>query len=231
MKLFYLLLSFLLLSGCATIVSGKSEMVTFVNAPESGATVQTPTGNHKLRGSSGTFMLLKSRPNVPIQVTCNNKRQHGVLQTGANTAFILGNFVSWGIIGWLIDGFGSSGYNYQQPVNLSYYCTQENFKAKQNDFLDDEDDLSLERSLSNVNTNALVSIYKIKQNRAILKFVNNEEAFGFSKGSVLDIKVKGKSLTMQAKVLKIKGKKILVHFLSESLPKLSKMDRLLIEAK
>lgn len=113
-------------SGCATIVMSKNEKVEFINIPPSGAQLYTEQGVQKsLTQSQEWAELPRSRHNVAAILSCQGKKQPLELKTHPNIAFVLGNTLLFffSFIGLGIDALGDFGWNYQQPVDVSFYCS------------------------------------------------------------------------------------------------------------
>ena len=121
MKLICLLVISIFCAGCASIVKSKYEIVRFHGGSPK-TTIESPFGPFKLN-RQGALYLPRSRDDYPITVICNGIPHTKVLTTSPNIFFILGNLVFGGIPGWIVDGFGDKGYDYDQPINLTGYCS------------------------------------------------------------------------------------------------------------
>lgn len=123
---YFILGLFLLKAGCATIVKSERQSVQFVGGPDGGgAKINLPDGSYEMTGPQNTFIVTRSREDIPISVTCNGKIKMGTVKTRFDI-FLggLGNLIFGGIIGWIIDGSGNKAYDPVSPYNISSLCDQ-----------------------------------------------------------------------------------------------------------
>lgn len=119
-----LVLSVIVLSGCATIIKGQSQSIQLTGGQEDGSTkVSMPTGIFQLNGGQTTVSLLRTKADIPIQVTCNGVTQNAVIKTQFDMGWGgLGNIIFGGIPGWIIDGVGDKAYDAPAQFNVGPYC-------------------------------------------------------------------------------------------------------------
>ena len=104
----FIVASLTLISGCATIVSGKTQAVTFQSVPD-GADVVV---NGELKGKTPiTFPLKRSDGNVLEIRKAGYKTHKGVLQTDLNGMF-WGNILFGGLFGSTTDSATGSSREY-----------------------------------------------------------------------------------------------------------------------
>ncbi|MFH0888176.1 MAG: hypothetical protein V1871_03095 [Planctomycetota bacterium] len=112
------ILSVVLFIGCASIVSGTSQKVTFNSVP-SGAKVITDTGLTLITPSTATLPKGKS-----ISVRCEQEgyeSQTQVIGTSFNGWFI-GNLLFGGLIGMIIDAADGAMMNLDKD-NVNFFLT------------------------------------------------------------------------------------------------------------
>lgn len=121
--LLLMITSSLFLSSCAMLVKSNRQNVFFKGGPEKGVTkVQSPDGTYDVENGSGSYLMTRSKPNIPIKVTCPD----GVVKSGqVETSFdwLAGGLGNWWtyFIGSIFDAMSDKGYNIED-VSLSNYC-------------------------------------------------------------------------------------------------------------
>lgn len=83
-----------------------------------------------------------------------------------------------------------------------------------------------QRNISSVYEKGVLSVYKIKNNRAILKLKTRKKP-DFFKGDFLNLQIKNSSIITEAEVLKVEKNKVLVRFLP-SIPKSLSVSNILL---
>ena len=111
-KILLTLVIAVLINGCATLVNQERQLVFFKGGQEKAMTkVQTPDGTFDIENGSGSFMMTRSRSDIPIKIMCSNgETKSEIIQTrfdwllgGAGNLLLSG----WG---WLIDPFMPDAY-------------------------------------------------------------------------------------------------------------------------
>jgi hypothetical protein len=103
--------------------NSPNQTVQFTGGLENDTTqVSTPTGNFKLTGGATTGMMMRTKADVPIEVTCNGVTQKTVVPTHFGAWGLFGNILFGGIIGWIIDGTSDKAYDVQTPFNVGPFC-------------------------------------------------------------------------------------------------------------
>ena len=100
----------LLLSGCASIVSGASQPITITSAPDQAAiTIKDENGVEVFRGTTPTTVTLKKsggyfngRDYTVTYAKEGFAPQTAMISSRPNGWYILGNLIFGGLIGWLI---------------------------------------------------------------------------------------------------------------------------------
>ncbi|QDK37063.1 hypothetical protein [Bdellovibrio sp. NC01] len=123
--------SMMFLGACATIVKSDKIPVHFVGGNDKGSTkISLPDGEYTTDTGERTVMVYRSKEDIPITVTCNDKTQSGVIQTKYDVvAGVLGNIVFGGIIGMAIDMNGDKTYDPPQIYNVKPLCSIPNDPA------------------------------------------------------------------------------------------------------
>ena len=117
-----LLFALVLLTGCATLVNGERQQVMFKGGPEGRTRVQTPDGPFDVDGGTGSYMMTRSKSDLPIKVTCpDGTTKSGIAPTSWSWGWgVFGNLLNNGI-GWFIDPFTDRAYTIDD-VSLATYC-------------------------------------------------------------------------------------------------------------
>ncbi len=112
------------MAGCATMFKSSRQNVFFNGGPAEGITyVQTPDGKFELEGGSGSYLMTRSRDNIPITVTCPGQKSRPVIIETRFDWLVGGalNFFTYGI-GWFIDPFSEKAYDIPSTVPLGQVC-------------------------------------------------------------------------------------------------------------
>jgi hypothetical protein len=70
-------------SSCATLFNADRQMVQFRGGQEKGVTkVSTPDGTFEVENGSGSFMMTRSKSNIPIKIMCpNGEAKNDIIET------------------------------------------------------------------------------------------------------------------------------------------------------
>jgi hypothetical protein len=120
-----------LLTGCATLVNQERQLVFFKGGQENTVTkVQTPDGTFDVENGSGSFMMTRSRSDIPIKIMCaNGDTKSDIIQTRFDWLLGgLGNLVLTSGWGWLIDPFMPDAYLIPD-ISLMGKCRNDSQKA------------------------------------------------------------------------------------------------------
>lgn len=123
MKNFILVASIFMFCSCAMIVKSNRQTVYFKGGPDKGLTkVQTPDGTYEIDGGQASYLLTRSKADIPIKVTCpDGSTKPGVVQTKFDwVAGGLGNWWTY-FIGSIFDAISDKGYDIED-VSLMSYC-------------------------------------------------------------------------------------------------------------
>jgi hypothetical protein len=118
-----ILLFTFLFSSCAIIVKSNRQQVFFRGGPDNGVTkVNSPDGTFEVENGQGTYLMTRSKSDIPIKVTCpNGKSKSGIIETRFDwLAGGLGNWWTY-FIGSVFDATNDKGYDIEK-VSLSHYC-------------------------------------------------------------------------------------------------------------
>lgn len=110
-------------TGCASIVKSRQQEVNFTSISPGKIQVKTPDGNITISQGSSSLPMNRSQQDIPVQIICPNGQSNiGTLKTHFDWAWgILGNLVSFQIIGWIVDPVSDKAYNIDD-MNVSKYC-------------------------------------------------------------------------------------------------------------
>jgi hypothetical protein len=130
MKFFVTLFLAASISSCATLVNSDRQMVQFRGGQEQGVTkVSTPDGTFEVENGSGSFMMTRSKSNIPIKIMCpNGESKNDIVETRFDwIKGGLGNILTYGW-GWFIDPFVDDAYVISD-VSLMGKCRDESKAA------------------------------------------------------------------------------------------------------
>lgn len=139
------ILSFVSLGACATLVKSEKIPVHFVGGLKNGDTqINLPDGQFTLKNGQTTVLVSRSKTDIPVTVTCNQETRDGVIETKYDAvAGILGNVVFGGLIGMGIDAYNDKTYDPPDTFNLSPLCAH-----PENPLVDNKDSVATGRNPS-----------------------------------------------------------------------------------
>ena len=123
-KIILLILSFLFLSNCASIMSDSVQVIS-VDTPNCGGakcTLNNSNGVYFVQSTPGTVSVEKAYGDLTVTCQKDGQTFTSTHQSKANVA-TYGNILLGGIPGALIDGGSGKGYDYPNYIvnNLSCY--------------------------------------------------------------------------------------------------------------
>jgi hypothetical protein len=129
--IFLICITAALITGCATLVNQERQLVFFKGGQENTVTkVQTPDGTFDVENGSGSFMMTRSRSDIPIKIMCSNgDTKSDIIQTRFD--WLLGgvaNLVLTSGWGWFVDPFMPDAYIIPD-VSLMGKCKTDSAKA------------------------------------------------------------------------------------------------------
>lgn len=113
-------------TGCATLVNADRQLVQFKGGTEKGVTkVSTPDGTFEVENGSGSFMMTRTKANIPIKIMCpNGDVKNDIVETKFDwLKGGIGNIVTYGC-GWFVDPFVDDAYIISD-VSLMGKCKDE----------------------------------------------------------------------------------------------------------
>lgn len=133
MKYLGILVAFILLSSCATIVNSPYTILEVTSSPDSAIV--------KLENQPTEYItpvnipLKRSRNDVTLSVEKDSLYQEIILESKLSPAFTVGNLFSWGIYGYLVDLTNPRKYKYRSNlhVNLNGSINNEIYNGYVND--------------------------------------------------------------------------------------------------
>ena len=120
MKLYILAVvgSVFFISSCATIVNDDFQKVYIVKAPKK-SSLTTHTGEvFDLTKGMSQVKIRRSRSSVAVLFSCQGQADQVFLPTKPSLWLTIGNFFSWGGIGWFVDAISNKGYKYDKEVTF-----------------------------------------------------------------------------------------------------------------
>lgn len=127
LKNILLLLSTLLVLGCASVVSGDGQYVT-VNVTCKGQKYPSYCVASNAKGAWNFYtpeMKYILRDSTPLRVTCRSPSigNYGVLQPASINITVAGNIIAGGLVGTAVDASRGSIWSYPQEISLeSEFC-------------------------------------------------------------------------------------------------------------
>lgn len=121
----------ILFTGCATLVNQERQLVFFKGGQENALTkVQTPDGTFDIENGSGSFMMTRSRSDIPIKIICSNgDTKSDIIQTRFDWLMGgVGNFLLTSGWGWFVDPFMPDAYIIPD-ISLMGKCKSDPAKA------------------------------------------------------------------------------------------------------
>ncbi|MGI4941893.1 MAG: hypothetical protein ACRYHQ_15260 [Janthinobacterium lividum] len=104
-------------AGCATVLDGYTQPITLQTEPQ-GATCDLTRAGQPLGRIVTPGSLTIRRGKNDVVVTCNRPGSQTVELTLASnfTGTTVGNVVSWGVVGLVVDGVNGADYRYRSDV-------------------------------------------------------------------------------------------------------------------
>jgi len=116
-----LLLSLLAVTGCASIIEGRSQQITVnTNPPSSDCKLErsgTPLGH--VNPTPGGILVEKTKHDILITCSKAGYQDSTYMNKSGSAAAVFGNIIAGGLIGWGIDSASGSDNKYDSPVNLT----------------------------------------------------------------------------------------------------------------
>jgi hypothetical protein len=123
MRLILIALTSLALTGCATFFKSSRQQVFFNGGSSDGVTtVQTPDGKFELDGGTGSYLMTRTKSDVPITVTCPGaKSKTGIVETKFDWLVAGGaNLLFWPAL--FVDPWNDKAYDLPPTIQLGQYC-------------------------------------------------------------------------------------------------------------
>lgn len=109
--------------GCATILKSDRQLVDFTGGHPQDTKIQVPDGSFELKNGEGSFMISRSKNNIPIQISCAGQKNETAIVTHFDPlAGVFGNLIFGGIIGLAIDASGNKAYDPPRKFDLKPFC-------------------------------------------------------------------------------------------------------------
>lgn len=116
-----LLLGLVMLSGCASILDGRSQEV-MVNSSPDGASCNLTRNNESLGTISptpGSIYIEKTKYNILMNCTKDGYEPATYVDKSGIDGAVWGNILLGGLIGWGIDSASGADNHYDSPVNIT----------------------------------------------------------------------------------------------------------------
>lgn len=105
-KVFLILIAMFLCSGCATIINGSSQDVSFASKPE-GATVKTGDG---VSCNTPCKLTLSRKRDHVVNISKESHEQQTVTIQHTMSGAVAGNILAGGLVGWGVDALSGGQY-------------------------------------------------------------------------------------------------------------------------
>jgi hypothetical protein len=120
-KSFLILSSLILVSGCSSIIEGRSQEIV-VNTNPSGATCSLIRNSMPIGTVSPTpsaVLIEKTKYDIVIKCNKDGYQEATYFNKSGSAGATFGNIVAGGLIGWGIDSATGADNKYDSPVNIS----------------------------------------------------------------------------------------------------------------
>lgn len=117
----YVLLSFLVLTGCASIVEGTSQTLT-INTSPTGADCQMVREGRvigRINPTPGSVVVEKTKHDISVECTKAGYQKISFINESGSEGATWGNIVAGGGIGWAIDSASGADNKYQEIMNIT----------------------------------------------------------------------------------------------------------------
>jgi len=121
MKPHYALLVIAGLSGCSTIIEGRSQQV-MVNTNPSGANCNIFRNGDKIASvidTPGSAYIEKTKYDIKIECSKKGYQTATYMNHSGTAGATWGNIVAGGVVGWGVDSATGSDNKYETPVNIT----------------------------------------------------------------------------------------------------------------
>ncbi len=116
-----LLLATLFVSGCSTIVEGRSQQIV-VNTNPSGATcdlMRQGTSIGRVSPTPGSAYIEKTKHDITVVCNKEGYQTATYMNKSGSAGATFGNIVAGGVVGWGVDSATGADNKYDSPVNIT----------------------------------------------------------------------------------------------------------------
>jgi hypothetical protein len=109
------------LSGCSTIIEGRSQQI-MVNTNPPGADCGIHRNGEKIAsivGTPGSAYIEKTKGDIRIECRKHGYQDATYLNHSGTAGATWGNIVAGGLVGWGVDSATGSDNRYETPVNIT----------------------------------------------------------------------------------------------------------------
>jgi hypothetical protein len=120
------------LSGCSTIIEGRSQQV-MVNTNPSGADCGIFRNGDKIASISdtpGSAYIEKTKYDIKIECSKDGYQDATFMNHSGTAGATWGNIVAGGLIGWGVDSATGSDNKYESPVNMTLVPEEKSGKGR-----------------------------------------------------------------------------------------------------
>ena len=116
-----LLISFVLLSGCASIVEGRSEQLMVNTSPDNAHCTILRKGESiaTIPVTPGSTLIEKTKDDITIRCSKAGYEEATFIDHSGIDDWTYGNIALGGLIGWAIDSSAGADNYYDSPVNVT----------------------------------------------------------------------------------------------------------------
>jgi hypothetical protein len=132
MKPRYAALMLLGLSGCSTIVEGRSQQI-LVNTNPPGADCRIDRDGEKIAdiaGTPGSAYIEKTKRDIRIECGKRGYQDATYMNHSGTAGATWGNIVAGGLVGWGVDSATGSDNKYETPVNITLVPEEKTGKGR-----------------------------------------------------------------------------------------------------
>jgi hypothetical protein len=116
-----LLVSLIILSGCASIVEGRSEQVMINTSPDNAKCSILRKGESiaTVPATPGSALIEKTKDDITIHCVKQGYEDATFMDHSGIDSWTYGNIALGGLIGWAIDSSAGADNYYDTPVNIT----------------------------------------------------------------------------------------------------------------
>lgn len=117
----YAFLAVILLSGCASIVSGTNQTLTINTSPEGANCKFMREGRviGEIASTPGSVVVEKTKHDITVECTKAGYQKVTFINESGSEGATWGNIIAGGGIGWAIDSASGADNKYEEVMNIT----------------------------------------------------------------------------------------------------------------